>query len=142
MTTRIILLWLVSGCCALTTAQDSSGWKTITDKKNLCQVMAPADWTPPKAYINLVPWESTTFDQAKLLWKGMRDPAQVFEDSPKRLWYAHDPKGSVVDRDRTYKNDWFVIVASNDPCMAEVAFNDPSLREKAKLVVNSLKPGK
>jgi hypothetical protein len=46
----------------LAIAQDASGWQNITDKKNLCQVTALADWTPPKAYINVVPWKNSTFD--------------------------------------------------------------------------------
>src|ERR1700733_11126151 len=96
----------------------------------------------PKAFLNLVSWEGSTFDQAKVLWKFMRDPAQVFEDSPKRLWYAHDPKGFVVEHDRPYKVDWFVMVASKVPCLVEIAFNDPPLAAQAKLVATSLKPVK
>ena len=142
MAIRIIFLWIVIGCCVLASAQDTAGWKTVADKKGLCQVRAPEDWTSPKAYINVVAWENVTFDQARVLWKGMRSPAEVFEDSPKRLWYAHDPKGSVVEHEQTYKSDWFVIIASKDPCMVEVAFNDPALTDKAKIVVNSLKTGK
>jgi hypothetical protein len=157
---RTILLWIVTGCCVLASAQDTTGWKTITDKvaalgpDALCQVMAPADWMPRnrgidvdgnaaeiKAYISVVSSQNTTFDQTKLVWtRYMRIPTQVFEDSPKRLWYEHDPKGSVVENGRTYKKDWIVVIASKVPCVAEIAFNDSALAAKAKIVVNSLKP--
>ena len=161
MAKRIIFLWLVSGFCELATAQVTSGWKTITDKvaavgpDALFQVMAPADWMPRnrgvdadgnanaiKAYVIVVASQNTTFDQTKLVWTPyMRIPTKIFEDSPKRLWYENDPKGSVENR-RTYMTAWIVIIASKVPCVAEIALNDPASEPNAKLVVNFVKPAK
>ena len=116
-------------------------WRPLRDAKAHCQLLVPPDWTGG-ASVALAPGHraaaavralsrETRFDQAVLAAKGVMKPLRRFEDGPDRVWYAYDAgvPGTVF---------WYVAVAGEPVCVAQLEFGDPQLEETARLVAGSL----
>lgn len=149
MSKHTIALVILAGFSWPTLPQSTSGWQTLTDRRQVCQAKSPQGWeklsTSPKGNVPGIArvvaqthgdGTSFTFDFVKT-WGGKA--IRVFEDSPARYWIEFDGKtGMITNADLAYRFHWFVAVPSKPVCSMHIFFDDPALAEQAKLIAKSL----
>ena len=133
-------------------AQDvPGGWKVVKDGKGVCQFAVPADWVSDKfsksfmmpadgkasAVANGIrPGQS--FAVATSMAKQLMKPVKTIEDSGKRVWYTYETSGGMQQG----KTQWYVAVAGNPVCTAQIDFKVPAMEETAKKIALSLTQAK
>jgi hypothetical protein len=118
-------------------------FRVVRDAKARCQILVPPEWSGPtsiatapgrkgSAVVHAVAREHG-FDQAVSQAKSLMRPLATFEERPDRIWYSYDggQPGTTF---------WYVAVAGETICTAEVAFSDPSLEATARLIAGSVGP--
>lgn len=126
-----------------------AGWKIVKDKKQLCQMAVPADWTPDKfmasqlhspdgktnALLGAKPAEAT-YGQIVQMAKSMFKPTQTFADTAQRTWFEETKDANKK------KTSWYAAINSTPVCEVQVEFFDPSFEADAKKIVESLSKAK
>ena len=144
----LAVLWLSISIAAL--AETPAGWQLMKDRKSQCQMSVPPGWTADKIMPGNVtaPDKSAnvifggkpaaaTFQQIADMAKDMFKPVKVFEDTPKRVWFASAPTSG--------KASWYVVINSKPVCEAQIRFPDPAAKGgnaevMVRQMVESLKP--
>jgi hypothetical protein len=130
-------------------AQTPAGWQVMKDRKQICQIALPADWTADKTMVSNVtapdkkanvifsskPASASYADIVKMA-EDMFKPVKTFEETAGRTWFASTP-----DRGRK-GTAWYVAMSSSPVCEAQIVFEDLSFEASANQMVNSLKPVK
>jgi hypothetical protein len=130
--------------------QVPGGWKTVKDRQGVCQIAVPGDWVSDKLVASFMQSADgkanavahglragQSFTDATSLAKQMMVPSKVIEDSPKRVWYAYQGASSPQG-----ETNWYVAVAGNPVCTAQITFKVAATEETAKKIALSLTQGK
>lgn len=142
--------WAVLGAGAALHAQDvPSGWKTVTDRQKTCRIAVPADWTSDKLVASFVQSADDrssavahglragqSFAEAVTMAKQVMTPSKMIEDSGKRVWYAYQDNGG------SSATNWYVAVAGDPVCTAQISFKDAAVEGIGKKIALSLTQGK
>jgi hypothetical protein len=126
-------------------AQTPAGWQLMKDKKQTCQMAVPPGWVADKIMPSSVDSPDRkanvvfsgkpagiTYKEIAKMAKDMFKPAQVFEDSGNRTFFASEVKNG--------KSSWYVALNTTPVCEAQIEFRDPAFASSAKQMVESLKP--
>jgi len=136
---------LLGGTAAAQTVP--AGWKTVTDMRKVCQVAAPADWTPDalvKSFVTSPDKKANVVvhglpagaDYGRIVAnaKMMFPPAKTFEESATKLWYEETPQpGKTATK-------WYFAIGGAQACNAELQFEGATFEDTAKKIVASLAP--
>lgn len=142
--------WAVLGVGAALHAQEvPSGWKTVTDRQKACRIAVPSDWTSDKlvaSFVESADHRSSAvahglragqpFAEAVSTAKQVMTPSKMIEESGKRVWYAYQATGG------SSATNWYVAVAGDPVCTAQLSFKDASAEGTAKKIALSLTQSK
>lgn len=115
-------------------------WRVLRDSKAHCQVSVPPEWKGGAGVAISPEWNASAtvhglsreqrLDQAVSVAKALMRPSIVFEEGPKRVWYAYqgESQGSA----------WYVAVAGDPVCVALIDFRDREFEAAARQIVTSL----
>jgi len=134
---------------ALHAQEVPSGWKVVKDKAGTCQIAVPADWVADKLLSSFM---TSPDGKASAVAHGLRPgqgfaeamstakmvvpPEKIIEESAKRLWYLTKSNGPATG------TDWYVAVATEPICTAQVNFKVPALEDTARKIALSLTKAK
>jgi len=142
------MAWMRSALCsaalllagmALHAQEVPSGWKVVKDKAGTCQIAVPADWVADKLLSSAVAHglrPGQGFAEAMSTAKMVVPPEKIIEESAKRLWYLTKSNGPATG------TDWYVAVATEPICTAQVNFKVPALEDTARKIALSLTKAK
>jgi hypothetical protein len=139
----LAILGVVAGSLCAQDAQ--SGWKVVKDQQGVCQLTVPSNWKAdtvtasfvksPDGKLNAQPSGAAagqSFRAVALQAKQMMPPLKVIEDSAHRVWFAYagrSPEGG---------ENWYVAVAGDPVCQAQITYKLPSVEETAQKIALSL----
>jgi hypothetical protein len=140
----------IGACLALTAAaQNPAGWQVLKDRKQMCQIAVPPDWTadkimpsnvtsPDKKANVIFGSKPASVDYATIvkMAKDMFKPSKTIEDTANRTWFVASP-----DRGKAGPK-WYVALPTSPVCEAQITFEDAPFEATAKQMVNSLKSAK
>jgi hypothetical protein len=126
-----------------------SGWKVVKDQQGVCQLTVPSNWQADKVTANVVkspdgklnalPSEAgagQSFQAVKASAKQMMPPVRIIEDSGNRLWFSY------VGRSPEAGGNYYVTVAGNPVCQAQITYKTPSGAATAQKIAESLTQAK
>jgi hypothetical protein len=128
---------------ACSAADIPSGWKTIKDRKQVCQVAVPNDWTTDKILTSMATAPdkkanvivhglppSANYAETVATAKKMFQPLKVFDETGSRTWF------SSARRNGKPGSSWYVATGGSQVCNAQVDFDDASMEATARRLSN------
>ena len=126
-----------------------AGWKVVKDQQGVCQLTVPSDWQAGKVTASLVKspdgklnaqpsgvGAGQSFEAVKASAKRMMPALQVIQDSRSRLWFSYVGRGPEAGA------NYYVAVAGNPVCQAQITYKTPAGAETARKIAESLTQAK